>query len=258
MSSRQLDCPDPSLQSGAVLTVALTALRQGFNVAFPGRDTTSDGWIGDAAHQERTSGHNPDDTAGVSAEYSDADSKEEVRAIDVDKDFRSAAATMGEVIARILATPADTKRLKYIIYDRTEWAKSTGWTAEPYDGDNPHTEIGHFSGDPDYDEDGSPWSVATMGADMTDGQSWVLHVMNYRLDAILHMREQCVVPDYNAPGGTKYQGYTENCQINDAIRAQAADLKRLADALETLAASGGGGASGDGAHTHVPAPLATS
>jgi hypothetical protein len=160
------DCPNPTQQSGAVLTVALTALRSGFNVAYPGRDKGSDGWIGDTAHQDRTSGHNPDDTSGVSAEYSDSDTKQEVRAIDVDKDLKASGASMQDVIDRILATPNDTKRLKYIIFNRYQWSKSNDWRRTDYDGDNPHTEHAHFSGDPGYDEDGSPWSVESMGDDM--------------------------------------------------------------------------------------------
>src|ERR1051326_5441753 len=50
---------------------------------FPARDRASDGTIGDPAHQAEVSGHNPDDTPGVRAERSDADSKPEVRAADV-------------------------------------------------------------------------------------------------------------------------------------------------------------------------------
>lgn len=158
------DCPVPGQQGSAVLTVALTALRTGFNIAFPDRDKGSDGWIGDTAHQQNTSGHNPDDTSGVSAEYSDSDSKAEVRAIDVDKDFKSSAGvSMQDVIDRILATPNDTRRLKYIIFNRTQWSKSNDWRPTNYTGSNPHDKHGHFSGDPGYDEDGSPWSVETMG-----------------------------------------------------------------------------------------------
>lgn len=155
-----------------VLTKSLHQLRTDFNIRFPARDKASDGSIGDPDHASRTSGHNPDDTTGVSAEYQDADTKQEVRAIDVDKDLRSTV-TMQQVINQILATPNDTKRLKYIIFNRKQWSKSNGWRVQDYTGINPHTEHAHFSGDPLYDEDGSPWSVLEVGmADEVIPLSW--------------------------------------------------------------------------------------
>jgi len=158
-----------------VLTKALTSLRSGFNTAFPTRDKSSDGWIGDTAHQAEVSGHNPDDTAGVAAEYSDADLIAEVRAIDVDKDLNVPGVTMYDVIRRILATPADVARLRYIIFCPpsgplgagvpTIWSRNTGWKPVKYVGSNPHDKHAHFSGDPNTDDDARPWSVAQMGSD---------------------------------------------------------------------------------------------
>lgn len=150
-----------------VLTVALTALRSGFDTAFPSRDRTTDGWIGDTAHSEHVSGHNPDDTAGSLAEYSDADTKPEVRAVDVDKDLNTPGVTMYDVIRAILATPADLNRLRYIIFCPpsgplgadvpTEWSRSAGWKPVAYTGSSRHDHHAHFSGDPNTDEDGRPW-----------------------------------------------------------------------------------------------------
>lgn len=154
------------MTAAPILTVALTSLRNGFNIAFPLRDKASDGWIGDAAHQAETSGHNPDDTAGVSAEYSDVDTIAEVRAIDVDADLRAAPWTMMDVIRVVLATPNDTRRLRYIIHNETVWSKSEGWLPRKYTGANPHTMHAHFSGDPLYDNDGSVWSVQLLGDSM--------------------------------------------------------------------------------------------
>lgn len=161
--------PNPSRESlsafgaGPILTPALVALRDGFNIAFPLRDKTSDGWIGDAAHQATVSGHNPDDTAGVRAEYSDADTIAEVRAIDVDADLRVASWPMQAVIDRILVTPRDLRRLRYIIYNRTVWSADLGWIARSYNGLDPHVSHAHFSGNPMYDNDASAWSVETLG-----------------------------------------------------------------------------------------------
>ena len=149
-----------------VLTPALTRLRSGFSKAYPRRSTASDGWIGDLAHQGGTSGHNPDDTPGVSAERSDADNVPEVRAIDVDVDLipgdraASRLATIQE-IRRIIATPQDRRRLIYIIFDGLIWAASRGWEPATYTGSNKHREHAHYSGHPDYDNDGTAWSVET-------------------------------------------------------------------------------------------------
>jgi len=148
-----------------VLTKALARLRADFDTAFPGRDHRSDGWIGDDAHQEHTSGHNPDDTPGSKSEYTDSDSIAEVRAIDVDDDLGNTQHTMQDVVDRILATPADTDRLMYVIYNRTEYSRSNDFRPEPYHGESPHEEHAHFSGDPAQDDNDAPWSVASMGED---------------------------------------------------------------------------------------------
>ena len=165
------------MTTAPVLTKALSALRSGFNAAFPVRDKSSDGWIGDADHQLHVSGHNPDDTAGSLAEYSDSDTIAEVRAIDVDKDFNAPGVAMLDVINKILATPSDLARLRYIIFCPpvgplgasvpTIWSWSNGWRPARYYGSNPHDKHTHFSGDPGTDDDDRPWSVSTMGDDMS-------------------------------------------------------------------------------------------
>lgn len=164
--------------AGPILTPALVALRAGFNTAAPNRDKTSDGWIGDTAHQAEVSGHNPDDTAGVRAEYSDSDSIPEVRAVDVDADLRQPGLSMALVIQRILSTPADLARLRYIIFCPptgplgtsvpTIWSRNSGWKPVRYTGSNRHDKHAHFSGDPNTDTDARTWSVAQMGAAMSE------------------------------------------------------------------------------------------
>ncbi len=141
------------------LTTSLAALRRDLNATFPNRDKSSDGTIGDKAHQESTSGHNPDDTPGSKPEYSDADSKQEVRAYDADNDLRDRRGVdFQQVIDRVLATPADRDRLAYIIHRRRIWKKRNGWRREVYTGSSPHDEHAHFSGDPIHDENGAPWT----------------------------------------------------------------------------------------------------
>lgn len=215
------DTPPP------VLTPALTALRDGFNRRFRNKDDSSDGWIGDKAHQLVVSGHNPDDTPGVRAEYSDLDTKPEVRAIDEDADLNDPVYTMHDVIALILVTAHDLMRLRYIIYDGVIWSKSNGWRPAEYTGLDPHKSHAHFSGDPLYDENDDEWCVATMGDEMTDAQAYVQHVMNYRLEAILSMRKLVNIPLFKAPSGQIYPATTEDCPIGITIAAILDTLKAI-------------------------------
>lgn len=157
-----------------VLTTALTRLRSDFNTIAPNRDKESDGWIGDLAHQQTRSGHNPDESGG--GEYEDADTKDEVRAIDVDIDLRVPGLTMLQCINKILATPNDLRRLRYIIFNRVIWSKSDGWRAREYTGSNPHDKHAHFSGDPTADESGEGWSILSLEDDVSAEEVW-----NYRI-----------------------------------------------------------------------------
>jgi hypothetical protein len=144
------------------LTDSLALLRLAFDSRWPNRSRTSDGWIGDTAHQAEVSGHNPDDTAGVRAEYSDTDTIPEVRAIDVTRD--DATFDMHGVIDSILHTPADLTKLKYMIFERTQWSRSNGWKPVAYVGASAHDEHAHFSGDPAHDADTTEWlSVINYG-----------------------------------------------------------------------------------------------
>lgn len=206
--------------AGPVLTQSLTVLFRNFDSAFPDRDHATDGWIGDAAHQQTTSGHNPDDTPGVKAEYSDADTKPEVRAIDVDKDLRYPGTTMQDVVDRILKTSNDTKRLMYIIYNRVIWSRSNNWNPRTYTGASPHTEHAHFSGDPVFDEDGSAWSVAQMGAG-------TVSVADVRT-GIAQMADEGA--QRNTPTGRAYAD-----DFNVMVSAALADeFKKINDMLATL------------------------
>jgi hypothetical protein len=145
---------------GWILAPNIRALIDSFNALSPGRGKRSDGTIGDTAHSHGVSGHNPDDTPGVRAEYSDSDRIAEVRAGDIDDDTRIPV-TMEDCVQAILRNPGDRIRLAYIIYNRRIWSKSDGWNERRYTGDSPHTEHAHFSGDPNYDTASAPFLSIT-------------------------------------------------------------------------------------------------
>lgn len=131
------------------LTDGLQNLRAQVNAALPGRDKTSDGTIGDAAHQAGTSSHNPDDSPGNKGKpewNGDLDANAEVRAWDMDTDLRAAPATAQQVVDHIRKLPKVDTVLRYMIYNHKIYRAANGWKAETYDGPSPHTEHIHFTG----------------------------------------------------------------------------------------------------------------
>jgi hypothetical protein len=146
------------------LVPCLKTLFAEFDRIAPSRDHTSDGSIGDTAHQAEASDHNPD-------------SKGAVHAIDVDSDLH-AAFTMENVIQFFVAqcrknnpNGTDRGRLKYFIYNRRIWSASTGWKQETYTGSSPHTEHAHFSCEyaATYENDTNPWGlIPQFGDDVSE------------------------------------------------------------------------------------------
>jgi hypothetical protein len=123
------------------------------DAVFPNRGHAQDGTVGDLAHLTGTSGHNPDDTPGVTAERQDADTRPEVRAADVDTQGVDGDA----VVAAVLGDASALRLLIYIIWNRHIWRASNGWQREAYNGSDPHDRHMHFSGHPDADEVAFTW-----------------------------------------------------------------------------------------------------
>jgi hypothetical protein len=128
-----------------VLVACLKTLMAEFNRIAPGRSHASDGSIGDKAHEEEVSDHNPDETGSVPIH--DADHINEVHAIDVDVDLREPGLTMETVVQFVLARCRSGKenRLRYIIYNRRIWEADNEWRQRAYTGASAHTEHAHFS-----------------------------------------------------------------------------------------------------------------
>ncbi|MFI5493582.1 hypothetical protein [Actinoplanes sp. NPDC051859] len=128
-----------------ILVAALRSLFSEFNKRAPRRRKASDGSIGNQAHAVEESDHNPDETGLTPTE--DADSIDEVHAVDVDADLREPGWSMDRCVQIIVNRHRQglDDRLEYVIWNRKIWARSWGWTARAYHGDNPHTGHAHFS-----------------------------------------------------------------------------------------------------------------
>lgn len=106
----------------------------------PKRSKASDGTIGDAAHRNRVSDHNPD-RDGI------------VLAADLTHDPKRGVDAHGWVRWRVAR---GDRRIKYAISMGQIWEQETRrW--KKYDGDNPHTLHAHVSINKAYQNDTSPW-----------------------------------------------------------------------------------------------------
>lgn len=129
----------------SMLTPGMKNLGNQFNARWPDRDGTSDGAIGDYAHQQGISGHNPDDTQFHNAEWdSDSDNTPEIRAIDVDSDLGGDVSAQ-QVVDHIRRLPNVSSVIWYIIYNRKIYV-APDFDPVTYTGSSPHTEHIHFSG----------------------------------------------------------------------------------------------------------------
>ncbi len=116
---------------------------------FPNRDKSSDGSIGDLAHQVSTSSHNPDLTGR--SEFHDGDSIDEVRARDFDKDLNDPSSiTMEQVVqlwVKLARSGSGLWWVRYIIFNRRIWQRSDNFVTHVYTGSNPHDKHVHVNSD---------------------------------------------------------------------------------------------------------------
>lgn len=102
------------------LAPALKTLFAEVNAAWPNRDRSSDGTIGDAAHQRGVSEHNPD-SRGV------------VRAADITE--------RGIDIQRVLDACIGDPRVHYVIYHGRICSRTYGWEWRPSSGHEHHMHV---------------------------------------------------------------------------------------------------------------------
>lgn len=143
------------------LAYSLQQLRTEIDSVYPQRNKASDGAIGDAAHQNRSSDHNPwvpPPTGGV------------VTAIDITHD------PDGGVDCDKLATYlrnralAGDRRIKYIIWERRISSTTASWAWRAYNGINPHTRHLHLSVAPTLSlaDDRANWGIAAAKTNPTN------------------------------------------------------------------------------------------
>ncbi|GAA4699718.1 hypothetical protein [Phytohabitans rumicis] len=188
------------------LAPSLAVLRTEVNTRWPRRDKTSDGTIGDPAHQERPSDHNPN-------------ARESVDAWDMDKD----GVDVDEVIRAFERHPS----AHYWIWNRQLADKDTGWRPEPYDGDNAHTLHVHFSikQTAAAEQDRRPWGLLEDDMNFRDGGDG--EALIYRLSALVS-------------GAATVQGGPtkgERVAIIERINSTVGRLDALAARVEALAAA---------------------
>lgn len=126
---------------------ALVQLNNELNAAFPDRDKSSDGWIGDTSHAARKSDHNPDYKAGGV-----------VRARDIDKD--------GINPDRLLQILIQDSRVNYVIYNGYIYSRAYSFRKRVYTGSNKHTKHLHVSirAGKAYEDSTKSWGVAAVPA----------------------------------------------------------------------------------------------
>jgi len=123
------------------------------NRTYATRDKTSDGWIGDIAHQARKSDHNPD-----------AKCENVVRAVDIDADLEKGNKNKSWELADELrrAAKKGEKRISYIIHQGKIASPRLLWKWRNYSGGNPHHHHIHISFTKAGDHDPIVFKIASL------------------------------------------------------------------------------------------------
>lgn len=135
----------------ARLADSLKNLFAEIDAVWPNRDRRTDGWIGDKAHQQRQSDHNPD-SRGI------------VHAIDIDKDGINPELVVEACIS-------ENRPTSYVVWNRQIWSASKDFKPRKYTGSNPHTDHIHVS-----IRYGSQWESSDWGWGLANGEKGTGHI----------------------------------------------------------------------------------
>jgi hypothetical protein len=168
------------VSAGWVLVPSLVTLNNELWAIAPGRDMGASGTIGDQAHADRVSDHNPDETGAVPIH--DADHVNEVHALDADVDLRLAGLNMRMIVDHVVGRcrAGTENRLRYVIFDHEIAEASNGWRWRTYDGTDPHTSHAHFSASYDSlrEADTRSWTLEDIPVALTaDDKTWISEQM---------------------------------------------------------------------------------
>lgn len=209
----------------AVKTKNISNLQRQLDAAFPNRKKP-DGWIGDAAHRARTSGHNPDDTAGSKPAWDgDPDTVAEVRDIDISDDF-GGDVTGQQFVDHMVSLPGIATVFRYFIYDGHIWHARDGFKKAAFAGD-PHPDHIHGEGAWSQDADNNATFDFRL-EEITMGSAWAEDVIpnpKQRADSATNKTTQASF----ALGDMWQRVY----DLRDAVAAQG---KALTAAIQAVAA----------------------
>jgi hypothetical protein len=139
----------------------------------PGRNTASDGSIGDLAHSSRTSDHNPDENGWVKAlDISDDPGNLQAGMIYDRDDFDP------DVFGEMLRLRRDRRVSYYISDDRIfDTDGANAWQWREYEGTNEHRSHAHLSVKAAFVNDTSTWFPDSEEDDMTPEQASQLNAI---------------------------------------------------------------------------------
>lgn len=226
-----------------VVDKGLDVLLAQINAKAPGRSKASDGSVGDPDHQARESDHNPEDTRD-SDDGNDPDNQVDARDFTHDP---AHGADMGKISEAI--RKSKDRRVKYVIFNERIFSGAGGtqpWVWRTYTGTNKHFKHMHVSVVDSPNDYTALWQIGSL--DMTPGQAYKQHVINYRAEAIVAMRHPIVIPDFEVRDETgklfKFPGITEDNKLYLAMKAIAdkptgdVDVDELARELAELIETG--------------------